>query len=429
MPWDFSTDPEWQEQLNWIEQFCTDEVDPFTTAFPAAVYPRGYEVPKALKEQADAIKQRVKDRGLWGIFLDKEVGGPGFGQLKLALVTEILSRHGAAQTMFGCMAPDTGNMDILAKYGTEDQKERWLKPLFNQEIHSCYSMTEPHGGADTRNFRTTAVKDGDHYVITGEKWFSSYGKTADIIIVMCNNGMFVVEKGAPGVEFLESSAGIHAHIRYNDVRVPVDNLLGGEGRSQELAQHRLSGGRIHQAMRAVAQVKLALDMMCERSISRESRGVLLADHQMVQDAIAESYIQYQTLRLFVLQTAWRIDHEGGRAVRHDIGACKILAAKTVRDVVYRAHHIHGALGTTNLIPLQGMWAGAPISSMADGPDEVHKVALVRELLKQYEPYEGLFPPQYIPARRKAALARYQWLIDSDPEVKNHVEQVDRRRGD
>ena len=129
MPWDFATDPDWQEQLDWIEQFCTDEVDPFATAFPASVYPRGYEIPKALKEQADAIKQKVKDRGLWGIFLDKEVGGPGFGQLKLALVTEILSRHGAAQTMFGCMAPDTGNMDILAKYGTEDQKERWLRPL------------------------------------------------------------------------------------------------------------------------------------------------------------------------------------------------------------------------------------------------------------------------------------------------------------
>jgi len=423
MGWEFSTDPEWQRQLDWIEEFCREEIEPFTLAFPWAVYSRRH-APKALRDHADHLKQQVKDRGLWGIFLDKEVGGPGFGQVNLALVNEILGRYGAAPAIFGCQAPDTGNMDILAKYGTEEQKARWLTPLFNQEIRSCYSMTEPQGGSDTRNFVTTAVRDGDDYVINGEKWFSSFGKTADIIIVMCNNGMFVVEQGTPGLEFLEG-AGIHAHIRYNDVRVPADHLLGGEGRGRELAQHRLAGGRIHHAMRAVAQVKLALDMMCERAISRTSRGVLISEHQMVQEAIAESYMQLQMLRLLVLQTAWKIDHLGGQAARADIGACKIVAAKTLRDVIYRAHHIHGALGTTDLTPLQSMWAHAPTMSMMDGPDEVHKVVIVRELLKGYEPHEGLFPREYLPAKRQAARAKFQRLIDSDQEVKDHLEQMDR----
>jgi len=423
MAWDFSTDPEWQEQLDWIEQFCREEIEPFTLAFPAAQWSRNH-LPTAIGDHLDGLKQQVKDHGLWGIFLDKEIGGPGFGQLKLALVNEILGRYGSAPAIFGCQAPDTGNMDILAKYGTEEQKEKWLKPLFAQEMRSCYSMTEPQGGSDTRNFKTHAVKDGDEWVINGEKWFSSFGKTADIIIVMCNNGMFVVEQGTPGLEFL-LGAGIHAHIRYNNVRVPAGNLLGPEGGAHSVAQFRLGGGRIHHAMRAVAQVKLALDMMCERAISRESRGHLIAEYQMVQNDVAESYMQYQMLRLLVLQTAWKIDNTDSRQTRADIGACKIMAAKTLRDVIYRANHIHGALGTTDLTPLQGMWSSSTYMSMMDGPDEVHKVVISNELLKQYKPHEGLFPREYIPAKREAAREKFKNLIESDPEVKAHVEQMDR----
>jgi alkylation response protein AidB-like acyl-CoA dehydrogenase len=181
-------------------------------------------------------------------------------------------------------------------------------------------------------------------------------------------------------------------------------------------------------MRAVAQVKLCLDMMCERALSRESRGVLIGELQMVQNDIAESYMQVEMLRLLVLQTAWKIDNTDGQQTRADIGACKIMAAKTLRDVVYRAHHIHGALGTTDLTPLQGMWATAPYMSMMDGPDEVHKVVIARELLKRYKPHEGLFPREYLPAKKEAARARFQPLIDSDPELKEHVEQMDRYAG-
>ncbi len=423
MGWDFSTEPEWQEQLDWIERFCREEIEPLTLAFPMAVMSRNH-LPQALEEMVDGLKQQVKDRGLWGIFFDKEIGGPGFGQLKLALVNEILGRYGAAPGIFGCQAPDTGNMDILARYGTPEQKKKYLEPLFNQQMRSCYSMTEPQGGSDTRSFRTHAEREGDEWVINGEKWFSSFGKTADILIVMCNNGMFIVEQGTPGLEFLEG-AGIHAHIRYNDVRVPAENLLGPEGGAHQVAQFRLGGGRIHHAMRTVAQVKKAFDMMCERAISRESRGQLISEHQMVQKDIADSYMQLEMLRLLVLQTAWKIDNSSGQEARKDIAACKITAARVLKDVVYRAHHIHGALGTTDLLPLQGMWASSPTMAMMDGPDEVHLVTIARQVLAGYEPHEGLFPTEYLPAKRAAAREKYAELIASDPELKEHVEQMDR----
>jgi len=422
MAWDFSTDPEWQEQLDWIQQFCQEEIEQVGLAFPYIALAR--RAPAPLKAHVDGLKQQVKDRGLWGIFLDKEIGGPGFGQLKLALVNEILGRYPLAPAIFGCQAPDTGNMDILAKYGTEAQKDKYLKPLFDQEMRSCYSMTEPEGGADVRNFKTHAERDGDEWVINGEKWFSSMGKQADIIIVMCNNGMFIVEQGTPGLEFLEG-AGIHAHIRYNNVRVPAGNLLGPEGGARQVAQFRLGGGRIHHAMRAVAQVKLALDMMCERVISRQSRGQLIVDFQTVKHAIAESYMQIEMFRLFVLQTAWKIDNSSTQEARADIGACKVIAARVLRDVVYRAHHIHGSLGTTDLTPLQDMWARAPQMAMMDGPDEVHLDVLANYLVSGYKPHEGLFPREYLPAKRQAARERFQSMIDSDTDLKEYVARADR----
>jgi alkylation response protein AidB-like acyl-CoA dehydrogenase len=423
MAWDFSTDPQWQERLDWIEHFCREQIEPLTLAFPVDFW-SGARLPKKLEEIVDGLKQQVKERGLWGIFLDKEIGGPGLGQLKLALVNEILGRNMAAPSIFGCQAPDTGNMDILARYGTPEQKAKYLEPLFNQEIHSCFSMTEPQGGADTHGFRTHAVRDGDEWVINGEKWFSSFGKTADIIIVMCNNGMFIVEQGTPGLEFLLGS-GIHAHIRYNDVRVPAGNLLGPEGGAQQVAQFRLGGGRIHHAMRTVAQVKMALDMMCERAISRESRGHLIFDYQSVQNDIADSYMQVEMLRLLVLQTAWKIDNSSGREVRTDIAACKVTAARVLRDVIYRAHHMHGALGTTDLLPLKDIWSSSPSMSMVDGPDEVHKVTIARNLVKNYQPHEGLFPREYLPAKRALARQKFQALIDSDEELREYTERVDR----
>jgi alkylation response protein AidB-like acyl-CoA dehydrogenase len=409
--WDFSTEPEFGEQLHWVADFCRNEVEPLDLVFPGAAYSRD---PKA-KALADPLKQQVKDRGLWALFLDRDLGGPGFGQLKLALLNEILGRYRSAPVIFGTAAPDTGNMEMLAAYGTPDQKEQWLYPLMNQEIFSAYSMTEPQGGSDPDMFKTSAVRDGDQWVITGEKWFTSAGARADIIFVMCTNGMFVVPRETPGVEIM-GYPPLHNHIRYNEVRVPLGNLLGPEDGAKVLAQRRLGGGRIHHAMRTVAQVKLAFDMMCERALSRESHGKVIAEHQMVAEAIADSYAEINMLRLLVLWTAWTIDNSSTQAARTQIAACKYTMAKVLREVSYRALHIMGSLGTTNLTPLQAMWASAPTMAIADGVDEVHKVTVARNVLKGYEPHPGLWPTEYIPAKRDEARKKYAHLIESDPDL-------------
>src|SRR3954468_11670627 len=248
MAWDFSTEPEFQEDLDWIERFCREEIEPFDLVFPMGLRSRDQKV----KDLARGLQQQIKDRGLWALFLDKELGGPGLGQLKLALVNEILGRYRAAPAFFGTAAPDTGNMELLAAYGTEEQKERWLVPLMNQEMWSAYSMTEPQGGSDPNLFRTVAVRDGDEWVINGEKWFTSAGRVADILFVMCTNGMFVVPRTTPGVEMMPEPRN-HNHVIYRDVRVPADHLLGPEDGAKVLAQRRLGGGRIHHAMRTIAQ--------------------------------------------------------------------------------------------------------------------------------------------------------------------------------
>jgi acyl-CoA dehydrogenase len=409
--WDFSTEPEFQEQLDWVADFCKNEVEPLDLVFPGAAYLR---TPKA-KALADPLKQQVKDRGLWALFLDKDLGGPGFGQLKLALLNEILGRYRSAPVVFGTAAPDTGNMEMLAAYGTEEQKQKWLYPLMNQEIFSAFSMTEPQGGSDPNLFKTRADRDGDEWVITGEKWFTSAGAHADIIFVMCTNGMFVVPRETPGVHIAEYPA-LHNHVRYDQVRVPLSNLLGPEDGAKVLAQRRLGGGRIHHAMRTVAQVRLAFDMMCERALSRESHGKVIAEHQMVQEAIADSYAEINMLRLLVLWTAWTIDNSSTQAARTQIAACKYTMAKVLREVSYRALHIMGSLGTTNLTPLQAMYAGAPTMGIADGVDEVHKVTVARNVLRGYEPHPGLWPTEYIPAKRDEARKKFAGLIEADPEL-------------
>src|SRR5829696_8272505 len=412
MAWDFSTEPEFQEQLDWVERFCREEIEPFDMVFPAALR---YGSPK-VKEHARGLQQQVKDRGLWALFLDEELGGPGFGQLKLALINEILGRYSAAPAYFGTAAPDTGNMELLAAYGTPEQKERWLVPLMNQEIWSAYSMTEPQGGSDPNLFKTSAFRDGDEWVINGEKWFTSAGRYADILFVMTTNGMFVVPSKTPGVEFVEGGPRVHNHIRYTDVRVPLDHLLGPEDGAKVLAQRRLGGGRIHHAMRTIAQCKLAFDMMCERALSRESHGKIIAEHQMVQEKIADSYASIRMLRLFVLETAWKIDNSSTQATRTDIAAVKFTMAKVLREVSFNALHILGSLGTTDLTPIQSMYSGAPTMGIADGVDEVHKSTVARNVLKGYRPHEGYWPTEYLPAKREAAWRKFRPVFDADPDL-------------
>ena len=411
MAWDFSTEPEFQEKLDWIQAFCEEKVEPLHHVFPHAVR---WPVP-AVTAYVRELQQEVRDQGLWALFLDEELGGPGFGQLKLALVNEILGRYPAAPQLFGAAAPDTGNMEMLAAYGTEEQKQRWLTPLLNQEMFSAYSMTEPQGGSDPDLFRTTAVKDGDEWVINGEKWFTSAGRVADILFVMCTNGMFVVPRRTPGVEIMPEPRN-HNHIKYVDVRVPADHLLGPEDGAKVLAQRRLGGGRIHHAMRTIAQCTLAFDMMCERALSRESHGAVIAEHQMVQEKIAESYAKLRMLRLFVLETAWKIDRTSTQEARTDIAAVKFTMARVLREISFDALHIHGSLGTTDLTPLQDMYAAAPTMGLADGADEVHKATVARRVLKGYRPHDGYFPREFVPYKREAAWEKMQPVLDANPDL-------------
>jgi len=412
MAWDFSTEPEFQEKLDWIQQFCEERVEPLHHIFPHAV-----RLPDpVVRAYVRDLQQDVKDQGLWALFLDKDLGGPGYGQLKLGLLNEILGRYGSAPQIFGAGAPDTGNMEMLAAYGTDVQKKRWLEPMLNQELWSAYSMTEPQGGSDPRLFKTHALRVGDDWIINGEKWFTSAGRVADILFVMCTNGMFVVPRDTPGVEIMPEPR-LHNHIKYVDVRVPGDHLLGPEDGARVLAQRRLGGGRIHHAMRTISQCKLAFDMMCERALSRESHGKIIGEHQMVQEKIADSYASINMLRLFVLETAWKIDNSSFRETRTDIAAVKFTMAKVLREVSFNALHILGSLGTTNLTPLQAMYAAAPTMGIADGVDEVHKATVARNVLSGYEPHEGFWPTEYIPAKREKAREKFEPLFEKDPELR------------
>ncbi len=412
MSWDFSTEPDFQKKLDWVEEFCKYEIEPLDLVFPYAVRSKDPKIKALVKP----LQDQVKAQGLWALFLDKDLGGPGYGQLKLGLLNEILGRYGSAPQIFGAGAPDTGNMEMLAAYGTDEQKKRWLEPMLNQGIWSAYSMTEPQGGSDPKLFKTHALRVGDDWIINGEKWFTSAGRAADILFVMCTNGMFVVPRDTPGVEIMPEPR-LHNHIKYVDVRVPGDHLLGPEDGARVLAQRRLGGGRIHHAMRTIAQCKLAFDMMCERALSRESHGKIIGEHQMVQEKIADSYAAIRMLRLFVLETAWKIDNSSTHETRTDIAAVKYTMAKVLREVSFNALHILGSLGTTNLTPIQAMYAAAPAMGIADGVDEVHKVTVARNVLSSYEPHEGFWPTEYIPAKREKAREKFEPLFEKDPELR------------
>ncbi|MGZ4710786.1 MAG: acyl-CoA dehydrogenase family protein, partial [Acidimicrobiales bacterium] len=373
----------------------------------------------------DPLKAEVRRRKLWATHLGPELGGEGYGQLKLALLNEILGRSQWAPIIFGCQAPDTGNAEIIAHYGTDEQKERYLQPLLNGEVFSCYSMTEPHAGSDPTMFETRAERDGDEWVINGWKFFSSNAKTSAFLIVMAvtnpdvsaykGMSMFLVPTDTPGVNIVRNvglageraDEGSHALIHYEDVKVPAEALLGGEGQAFAIAQTRLGGGRIHHAMRTIGLATKALDMMCERALSRETQGSLLADKQFVQGFIADSYAQLVQFRLFVLYTAWTIDkYNDYRRVRKDIAAVKVVMPGVLHDIALRAIQIHGALGVSNEMPFARMLMGASVMGLADGPTEVHKVTVARQVLRQHSASDDLWPTEHLPKKLAAAKAKF-----------------------
>lgn len=417
--WAFETDPEFQRQLDWIEDFVEREVRPLDHILGSQWNIHDPEFVRLVRP----LQETVKDRDLWACHLGPHLGGKGYGQLKLALMNEKFGSARFGPIVFGSQAPDTGNAEILAHYGSQAQKAQFLQPLLDNKIVSCFSMTEPHGGADPLVFTTSARREGDEWVIDGEKWFSSNARFAAFFIVMAvtdpdakphrRMSMFIVPTATPGVEIVRDletygePEAMHAYMRYTDVRVPVENMLGERGDAFVVAQVRLGGGRLHHAMRTIAQAQRALDMMCERALSRVTKGEPLAAKQMVQEKIADSWVQLRQFRLLVLETAWMIDqHKDEREIRRNIAAVKATMPQVLHDIAARALHLHGSLGISTEMPFADWVMHSFHVGLADGPTEVHKVTVAREVLRAYAPSTALFPDYHVPAEQARAMATY-----------------------
>jgi acyl-CoA dehydrogenase len=430
--WNFSTEPEFQEKLDWMAQFVRDECEPLDLLFPGHGAP--YDVNNTLARAIlKPLQDDVRRRGLWACHIGPELRGPGYGQVKLALMNEILGRSTWAPTVFGTAPPDSGNAEILAMFGTDEQKSRFLQPLLDGEIVSTFSMTEPHAGADPKEFNCKAWREDNSWVIDGEKWFSSNARYAAFLIVMAvtnpeappaqRMSMFIVPAGTPGLTILRNVAstdaeldrdtGTHGYLRYEKVRAPLDALLGAPGEGFKVAQARLGGGRVHHAMRTVGKCRRVLDMMLERAASRRTQGRRLADHQFVQGMIADSAIELEQFRLMVLHTAWVIDTQPHGTARTLIAMCKVQMARIYHDIAHRAVHLHGSLGVTNEMPLMNMVWDAEALALADGPTEVHKVQVAKALISGARVQPGLFPSEHIPMRLAQARRKYAHILNAD----------------
>ena len=423
MPWDFATEPEFERKLAWMRTFVRDEIWPL-------------EVLGATKDVYTRIigdlQAEVKKQGLWAAHLPPDLGGQGFGQVKLALMHEIIGTTRWAPFVFGNQAPDSGNSEILALVGSPEQKRRWLEPLLDGKLLSAFSMTEPGAGADPTMLRATAVLDGDEWVINGHKWFSSNAVVADFLIVWVvtdpdapkyeRASMIIVPKDAPGLKVLRNIPTMddeekvfgfgHSEVLYEDCRVPKENLLGQRGDGFRIAQLRLGPGRIHHCMRWIGQAQRAFDMLCERSLQRVTFGEQLAKKQTIQNWIADSAAAMQAARLMTLHAAWKIDQHGTSGARKEIAMIKYFGAQVLYDVIDRAIQIHGSLGYSGDLPLEAMYRRARAARIYDGPDEVHRMTVARQILKDYTAPEGVWPRDHIPTRRAAARRKFAHLLDA-----------------
>jgi acyl-CoA dehydrogenase len=427
MAWDFSTDPEFQTKLDWMEDFVREEI------YPLEVLDLSGD---RFGRVTAPLKDRVKEELLWAAHLDPELGGQGFGQVKLALMHEILGKSVFAPLVFGNQAPDSGNSEILALCGTTEQKDRWLYPLLEGRLRSCFAMTEPAvAGADPTLIETSAVLDGDAWVLNGLKWYSSNASVADFFIVMAvtdadapprnRASMIVVDADTPGIEVSQFGTMEHLHpspdlvdnhgemVQFRDVRVPVANLLGERGHGFEIAQQRLGPGRIHHCMRWLGQARRAFDMLCERSLYRYAHGSLLSEKQTVQNWIADSLAEMTAARLVTLHAAWIMDTQGQAAARKEISLIKFWGARVLHDVIDRAIQVHGGLGYSTQLPLEEMYRRARAARIYDGPDEVHRQSVARLVLREYTaPADGV-PTEHVPARREAAAARFAAILEQE----------------
>ncbi len=400
---DFAIPESLKPSLEAAREFIDAEVVPREAALIAQSGERGGFA--AIEPELNALRDQVKARGLWLPQAPASLGGMGLSVLEHGLMSEVLGRSPFGHYVFGCQAPDAGNIEILHTYGSSAQKERWLAPLARGEIRSCFSMTEPDTpGSNPTQLACTAVKDGSDYVINGRKWFTSsadgaafaivmavtdpeappHGRASQIIVPADTPG-FVIERNIPVMGHAGSGWASHSEIRYRDCRVPQDNLLGGEGAGFLIAQDRLGPGRIHHCMRWIGICERVFGMMCARAASRRMDGDKRLGHkQIIQAWIAESRAEINAARLMVLDAAWRIDNIGFAAARVEISLIKFYAADVMMRLIDRAIQVHGALGITSDTLLAYYYAHERGARIYDGPDEVHKVSAARRILREYE---------------------------------------------
>jgi alkylation response protein AidB-like acyl-CoA dehydrogenase len=385
--YDFSPSPEQQRVVDRVRALMDELVYPNETHTG---------VPTALLRELQA---RVKAEGLWAAHMPAEAGGLGMGNVTLGLVNEQLGRSPIAPRIFGTSAPDTGNMEILWLAGTPEQKRTYLEPLVADEVRSCIAMTEPEvSGSDPTLINTTAVWDGDAWTINGHKWFITGADGAAFAIVFAvtdpdaavhrRTSMFIVPTDTPGYEFVreipvmgDQSLGGHCELRFVEMRVPAENMLGERGGGFALAQARLGPGRITHCMRWIGVAQRAFELMLSRALERETRGHKLAEYQTIQNWIADSAAEIHGFRLMTLHAAWLIDH--GADARAEISMIKFVGARVLHDVLDRAIQVHGALGFSQDSPLEAWYREARAARIYDGPDEVHRMVVARRMLRAY----------------------------------------------
>lgn len=396
-----------------VRTMVIDEIAPLDAEFQAEIgkHPSGdrFQHTSRQLEILDGLKAKARERGLWNFWLTDSAAGYGLSTVEYAYLAEEMGKSGIAAEVFNCSAPDTGNMEVLERYGTRAHKTRWLKPLLAGEIRSAYLMTEPDvASSDATNIALAAVADGDGWVLNGEKWWASGAgdpRTA-IYIVMARtdpeahkhsrHSMFLVPADARGVEVLrpmqvfgnDDAPHGHMHIRFTDVRVSATDLVLGRGRGFEVAQGRLGPGRIHHCMRAIGQAEKALELMCRRALGREAFGRKLADLGANHDIIANARMEIEQARLLCLKTAWMMDTAGVRAAQPWISQIKVVAPLMALRVIDEAMQMHGAGGISQDQPLAHMWTHVRTLRLADGPDAVHRRQVARAELRRYTNREG-----------------------------------------
>jgi acyl-CoA dehydrogenase len=401
---EFSYSPKVEEYLGRLTAFMDEQVYPSEPVYAEQVAKLAdrWQPPPVMEE----LKAEARARGLWNLFLPHPQFGAGLSNLEYAPLAELTGRSPAlAPEALNCSAPDTGNMELLASFGTGEQQDRWLRPLLDGEIRSCFSMTEPEvASSDATNIAARITRDGDDYVVSGRKWWSSGAMSprCRLAIVMGvtdpraephrRQSMVLVPLDTPGVEVRRSTSvfgygdgahGGHAEIVFDDVRVPAANLLGEPGGGFAIAQARLGPGRIHHCMRLIGMAERALELTCRRVVGRVSFGQLIAEHGVVQAWIADARIGIEQARLLVLKTAWLMDTVGNRGARTEIAAIKVAVPRMACSVIDDAIQAHGGAGLSQDFPLASLYAQARLLRIADGPDEVHRVSVARRELRPY----------------------------------------------